>query len=79
MGRLYKEFRKAPENRMAENAGGRFLGDQGFIERQEKPELWQDLVPGAVVSWKKHCQRGVASGALVVCHHGKPRPWEVGQ
>lgn len=79
MGRLYEAFRQSPAKHMAENTGGRFLGDQGFIERQEKPAFWQDLAPGAIVSWKKHCKRGVPEGARVIAFHGKPRPWQVGQ
>jgi hypothetical protein len=41
---------------------------------------WQDVAPGAVVSYKVHVRqvRGepIPLGAAVVCHHGHPRPWQ---
>lgn len=57
-------------------------GDQGFVddycrEWGIEPAFWQDIAPGAVVSWKKQCRDGVPPGARVVCFHGKPRPWDV--
>lgn len=75
---LYREFAKDPQRHMAQNRSGRWLGDQGFLERRlhgEPRAYWQEILPGAVVSWKKHCARGVPSGARVVCFHGQPRPW----
>lgn len=56
-------------------------GDQFLFERfwLNEAKRWQDIVPGQVVSWKVHCQNGVPSDARIVCFHGKPRPWEVGQ
>lgn len=77
MSALYDRFRADPEKHMAENSTPRWWGDQGFIERVARPAYWQDIAPGAFVSWKKHCQRGVPRGARVVVFHGKPRPWEV--
>lgn len=76
--RLYDEFAKDPAGHMAACRSRRWWGDQGFIDRHVgSREYWQTLVPGAVVSWKKHCRNGVPSGASVVCFHGKPRPWDV--
>ena len=76
---LYQTFLRDPRHHVAENSTSRWWGDQGFIERHRQPEFWQDLLPGAVVSWKKHCRNGIPEGARVVCFHGHPRPWQVGQ
>ena len=84
LGHLYETFRDVgPEKYMAENSTPRWFGDQGFIERttdgfKTPRAYWQDQLPGAVVSYKKHCADGVPPGARVVCFHGKPRPWEAG-
>lgn len=81
MADLYKVFVRDPAGYMRRCSTPRLWGDQGFIETQTRGRsYWQDLVPGAVVSWKKHCAGGrIPAGASVVCFHGKPRPWEVGQ
>lgn len=77
---LYAEFSRDPEGHMRRCSTPRWWGDQGFLEpRTSYRRYWQDLLPGAVVSWKKHCASGIPAGARVVCFHGKPRPWEVGQ
>lgn len=56
-------------------------GDQHFFEHfwKQKADRWQKVLPGQVVSYKVHCQSGVPPEARVVCFHGKPRPWSVGQ
>lgn len=56
-------------------------GDQHLFERfyLNSAQRWQDVVPDQVVSWKVHCSKGVPPEARVICFHGKPRPWEVGQ
>lgn len=78
MSRIYDEFEGDPHEHMARCRTPRHWGDQGFIEPlTEGREYWQTLIPGAVVSYKKHCKNGVPNGARVVCYHGKPRPWEV--
>lgn len=80
MSRVYDRFSQDPDRHMAAYTSPRWFGDQGFVERQTGGrEYWQDLLPGAVVSWKKHCAAGVPDGARVVCFHGKPRPWDVAQ
>lgn len=78
---IYRRFLKDPAGHMAANSNPRHWGDQGFIERQPEPRgYWQEHVPGMVVSWKKHCLGGrIPEGARVVCFHGEPRPWAVGQ
>lgn len=64
--------------------GGR--GDQNFIE-QQKPDarIWQDALPGQIVSYKRHCTGGpcpvdghmrlpgIPDNARVVCLHGLPK------
>lgn len=78
MSRIYDEFADDPHGHMDRCRTPRFWGDQGFIEPlTQGREYWQDLLPGAVVSYKKHCRGGVPDGARVICYHGKPRPWEV--
>lgn len=80
MMRIKEAFATDPVGHMKRCSTPRLWGDQGFIEGLTQGRAyWQELVPGAVVSWKKHCSRGVPAGARVVCFHGKPRPWEVGQ
>lgn len=57
-------------------------GDQAFLERHwiDTAARWQDLLPGAVVSYKANdlASHGAPEGAKVVIFHGKPRPWDVG-
>ncbi len=78
MSHLYEQFRQDAENHMARYVSPRWWGDQGFIEAHaEHWEYWQDILPGSVVSYKKHCQNGVPKGAKVVSFHGKPKPWEI--
>lgn len=80
MSRLYRAFAEDPEAHMARCRTAKAWGDQGFIEPLTVGRThWQDILPGAVVSWKKHCAGGVPSDARVICFHGKPRPWDVGQ
>lgn len=75
---VFAAFAADPAGHMAANATPRWWGDQGFIERAgPRPAYWQDLAPGAVVSWKRHCADGAPAKARVVCFHGKPRPWEI--
>ena len=69
------------------------IGDQGFIASNVQRILrWDQLCPGAIVSYKKHVAapdwsgytRGQSAGdgsipneAAIVCFHGQPRPWEL--
>lgn len=74
---VYEGFCADPAGHIARNSSGRWLGDQGFIERTApRPAFWQILAPGAVVSWKKDCKAGVPRGSRVICFHGRPRPWQ---
>lgn len=70
-------------------------GDQGFIaECAGQIIRWDDLCPGAVVSYKKHvATRGMPGytegvsigngkppeGTVLVAFHGNPRPWDINQ
>jgi hypothetical protein len=56
-------------------------GDQFLFERfyLNSAQRWQDVVPDQVVSYKVHCAKGVPPEARVICFHGVPRPWQVGQ
>lgn len=56
-------------------------GDMFLFERfyMGKAQIWQDVVPGQVVSWKVHCAKGIPPNARVICMHGLPRPWYIPQ
>ena len=76
---LLQEFRRDPEGNMARCQTAKRWGDQGFIDPLTPLRShWQDILPGAVVSWKVDCKHGIPDGAAVVCFHGQPRPWDVG-
>lgn len=77
---LYARFIEAPDKHIKKCTTFNNWGDQGFISNNTpvKPETWQDLLPGKVVSWKTHCKDGIPDEASVVCFHGRPRPWEIG-
>lgn len=49
-------------------------GDQRWIQDQLQGGFtyWQDLYPNHVVSFKVHCNKGLAKDARIVCYHGKP-------
>ncbi len=55
-----------------DTCGGK--GDQHFIELQ-KPEarVWQNVVPGQIVSYKVHCRKGIPANARLICLHGSPK------
>ncbi|MDG3040443.1 hypothetical protein [Roseicyclus marinus] len=81
MHSIYDTFLKDPQGHMDRCRTPQAWGDQGFIDPLTAAYRvhWQDILPGAVVSWKKHCRAGVPEGARVICFHGTPKPWEVGQ
>jgi len=60
---------------------GKGKGDQLFIKRNSPvvPKTFQELWPGQVVSYKKHCRSEgrVPEDARVVCFHGKPKVQDV--
>lgn len=70
--RVYEAFAKHPQTRYSG-------GDQRFVANVYPGHIGrlQERVPGQIVSYKAHCGDGVPADARLVCHHGKPRPWEV--
>lgn len=68
----------------------RFINDvDGAVDRTEgrerwflrdtvgKCDHWQDIIPGQIVSYKRHCRQGLPKDARVVSMHGVPRPHQV--
>lgn len=52
--------------------GGR---ERWFIRERCTPDLWQDLLPGQIVSYKNHIRnKDLPENARVVSFHGDPRP-----
>jgi hypothetical protein len=51
-----------------------FAGDQNFIEFHVKhADLWQDLYPGKIKSFKADNLEAGPKGASIVCLHGQPK------
>lgn len=79
---IHSDFKDNPHFLMKMYNNGTPRGDGHFIAASAKVnnvpiDYWQDRFPGRLVSYKAHCQRGVPSGASLVCFHGRPRPTEV--
>ena len=72
---IWERFSSDPRHWMAA-----YSGDQEFIESCGViADLWQDLYPKKIVSYKAHCQvmsDEIPGGASIVCFHGEPRPHE---
>lgn len=79
-----------PEKHMRECTLPHKHGDQGFIGSIVDPLRWQDVMPGAIVSYKKDIAAvgrwshsvgngTVPKGTRLVCFHGQPRPWQSGE
>lgn len=91
--RIWKQWNINPYWYMVRHRPAGRGGDQGFIaEHAGQITRWDDLCPGAVVSYKKHIAApgmpGYTAGesvgdgtvpadAVVVCFHGQPRPWDI--
>lgn len=74
-GKIYSIFSNSASYQMRQFAR---IGDQGWIELMVKnAALWENVTPRQVVSYKKHCRRGLPPNARVVIFHGTPRPWMV--
>src|SRR5690606_2355886 len=77
---VWNHWMNSPRDCMRRAKTRQCWGDQGIIgEVLHGAQRWQDALPGAVVSYKAHCTRGVPEGASVVCFHGNPRPWASGE
>ena len=72
---VYNNFLENKNNYINSDLKPPHHGDQGFISKILKSEVWQDIMPGKVVSYKVH---GNVNEADIICFHGKPRPWDVG-
>lgn len=93
--RIWKAWSVNPYWFMVRRRDGARRGDQGFIAEHARQIIrWDDLCPGAVVSYKKHIAapgmpgyiNGVSMGdgtlppgAVLVAFHGNPRPWDLKQ
>lgn len=79
--RIYDLFSTAPSKFMAEYKRPENLGDQAFISAVSpiQTAYWQDIFPGRVVSFRKHCipLRRIPVEASVVCFGGRVRPWNI--
>ena len=74
--KVYDAFVKQADQVMAAKQRPPHHGDQGFISKMlPKAEVWQDLLPGLVKSYKADKDHDCA----VLCFHGDPKPWDVGQ
>lgn len=75
---IFEAFSASPTYFMEKHKSFPLIGDQGFLNGRLQADRWQDILPGAVQSFKVHCQaRPPAATAKVVCFHGHPRPWEI--
>ena len=74
---VWQSWTKNPTLNMAAKPGKGTIGDQGFLGLVLKPNFWQRIAPGKIVSYKVHCKTGRPTGADIVCFHGKPRPWDL--
>jgi len=72
---IYEKFDKDPRRYMKEYIAPPRLGDQAYISETKKPiELFQDIWPGQIVSYKKHCHgKPRPPDVKVVCFHGQPK------
>lgn len=62
----------------------RMAGHQGDMqifnqEYKSAAARWQDMVPGQIASWKVNCSKGIPPDTRLICMHGQPRPWAIGQ
>lgn len=74
---IYEDFIKAPTAIMQHHVEG----DAGWIRENIKNKSYvQDIYPGKLVSFKKHCFNSaknyidIPEKASIICFHGKPRP-----
>jgi hypothetical protein len=94
---IWGKWIKDPEFAMSVRRLRGWEGDQGFIASASgaaNTAQWDQLLPGAIVSYKRHiaapgapghtARRSLGKGrlpkgALVVCFHGQPRPWAIAE
>lgn len=75
---VWQMFMQQPQlNMRVYSRGDQFLFEKFWLNTAQR---WQDVVPGQVVSWKVNCKDNIVPpDARVVCFHGQPRPFAVGQ
>lgn len=74
--KVWQEWMKNPAGHQRRCRTAEYHGDQGFLRGVIGDcQRWQDVFPGAVVSYKVHCKNKIPDGAKIVCFHGQPRPW----
>lgn len=72
-GHIWRHFIENHENLMRIHNG-----DQDVIRVcVPKADLWQDMYPDKIVSYKVHCFDGVPKEASIVCFHGEPKPHQL--
>lgn len=86
--KAWDAFNRYPDLFMSRYQSG---GDQEFLSKiYPHAALWQDILPGQIVSYKKHVihkkknEHAIGNGTVpvgtrIVCFHGKPRPWNCGE
>ncbi len=74
---IYAQFGRG--NPLAIMQRYKVIGDQGWIQSitQNSAALWEKVLPGQVVSYKRDCQPLPPAGTRVVIFHGHPKPWQV--
>lgn len=83
---LYEAFKADPAAAMAPyddpnrwREPGRGWGDMAYVRDHAAWKTWDDLQPGAVLSFKHHALRGKSlEGCRVLVSTGKLRPWSLG-
>lgn len=77
LGNFSSDLIKRYEDSNIGSMGGPW-GDGGYIADQVgKPEIFQDIFPGSIVSYKWQSPQE-RKGASVICYHGPPRPKATG-
>lgn len=72
-GAIWSDFQRHRTAIMA-----RLYGDQDWIgEQVAAADLWQDLAPGKIGSYKADDLRESPKGFAICCFHGEPKPHEV--
>ncbi len=81
----FNRFIEKPEEHMRKFSKG---GDQKFVYRAlsnsgTRIAYWQELFPDKICSYKNHVVKewggALLDEASLVCFHGQPRPWDVGE
>jgi hypothetical protein len=75
LGHIWHHFAPQAEAMIGQIAGVHGQGDQLWIQMaQPKADLWQQLYPSQIVSYKNHCRTGPPADSRIICFWGEPRP-----